>query len=99
MGFIVFVICSPILIPLLIILFVLGLKGDEWFNHQKPHQKRYYYDEYDDDFDDYYRTSSIQGTKHYESDSSNPELYGGLPYNDGEIFIADNEDMIDQMDF
>ena len=23
----------------------------------------------------------------------------GLPYGDGEIFIVDNEDMIDQMDF
>ena len=31
--------------------------------------------------------------------SSDNELYGGLPYGDGEIFIVDNEDMIDQMDF
>ena len=38
-------------------------------------------------------------TEHYESSSSDSGLYGGLPYGDGEIFIVDNEDMIDQMDF
>jgi|GEM_PF-6736554 len=31
--------------------------------------------------------------------SSDSGLYGGLPYGDGEIFIVDNVDMIDQMDF
>ena len=26
-------------------------------------------------------------------------IYGGLPYGDGELFLVDNEDLIDQMDF
>lgn len=109
MGFIVLVMCSPILIPLIIVAFILGLKGDEWFNHQSPHQRRMYcydeidardidedcYDEYVDDFSHSY----IDETEHYESSSSDRGLYGGLPYGDGEIFIVDNEDMIDQMDF
>ena len=39
MGLVVLVACAPVLIPLLIILFVLGFKGDEWFNHAPPHNK------------------------------------------------------------
>ena len=100
MGFIVLVLCSPILIPLIIVTLILGFKGDEWFNHQPPRQKRYYYyDEYDDDFDDDYRSFCIEETEHYDSGSSDSGLYGGLPYGDGENFIVDNEDMIEQMDF
>lgn len=109
MGFIVLVMCSPILIPLIIVAFILGLKGDEWFNHQSSHQRRmYYYDEIDardidedcyDEYVDDFSHSYIDETEHYESSSSDRGLYGGLPYGDGEIFIVDNEDMIDQMDF
>lgn len=109
MGLIVLFITAPIWIPAVIILLVLGLKVDEWFNHQPPHQRRMYcydeidtrdidedcYDEYVDDFSHSY----IDETEHYESSSSDSGLYGGLPYGDGEIFIVDNEDMIDQMDF
>ncbi len=64
MGLIVLFITAPIWIPAVIILLVLGLKVDEWFNHQPPHQRRMYcydeidardidedcYDEYVDDF-------------------------------------------------
>lgn len=35
----------------------------------------------------------------YDSGSSDSPLYGGLPYGDGELFIVDHEDLIDQMDF
>ena len=48
MGLIVLFITAPVWIPAVIILLVLGLKVDEWFNHQPPHQRRmYYYDEID----------------------------------------------------
>ena len=107
MGAIVLFITAPVWIPCVIILLVLGLKGDEWFNHQPPRKRRvYYYDEIDardldDDMLDYYGVEKND----YVSDgsdsiaSSDSGLYGGLPYGDGEIFIVDNEDMIDQMDF
>ena len=107
MGFVVLVMCSPILIPLVIIMFILGLKGDEWFNHQPPRKRRvYYYDEIDekdldDDMLEYYGVEKNDFISDSSDciDSSDSELYGGLPYGDGEIFIVDNEDMIDQMDF
>ena len=103
MGFIVLVLCSPVLIPLLITAFVLGLKGDEWFNHKPSRQKRcYYYDEiddYDDDYDDDYSPTRFDEAEDYESSSYDSLLYGGLPYGDGELFIVDHEDLIDQMDF
>ena len=95
MGFIVLVLCSPVLIPLIIIAFVLGLKGDEWFNHQPSRQKRcYYYDEIDD-----YGSAHFDDAASYDSGSSDSPLYGGLPYVDGELFLVDNEDLIDQIDF
>ena len=31
-------------------MFILGMKGDEWFNHSKSSQGRRYY--YNDDYDD-----------------------------------------------
>ena len=103
MGFIVLVLCSPVLIPLIIIALVLGLKGDEWFNHKPSRQKRcYYYDEiddYDDDYDDDYSPTRFDEAEDYESGSYDSLLYGGLPYGDGELFIVDYEDLIDQMDF
>lgn len=107
MGAIVLFITAPVWIPAVIILLVLGLKGDEWFNHQPPRKRRiYYYDEIDardldDDVLEYYGLGKEAFvTDSSESfDSSDTELYGGLPYGDGEIFIVDNEDMIDQMDF
>ena len=107
MGAIVLFITAPVWIPAVIILLVLGLKGDEWFNHQLPRKRRvYYYDEIDardldDDMLEYYGVEK----EDFVSDgsdsivSSDSGLYGGLPYGDGEIFIVDNEDMIDQMDF
>lgn len=99
MGLIVLVLCSPVLIPLLIIAIVLGLKGDEWFNHQPPRQKRcYYYDEIDD-YDEDYSPDRFDEAEDYESGSYDSPLYGGFPYGDGELFLADNEDLIDQMDF
>ena len=101
MGAIVLFITAPIWIPAVIVLIVLGLKGDEWFNHQPPHKSRvYYYDEYDArDLEDDFRASYREEKDFYESNHSESELYGGLPYEDGEIFIVDNEDMINQMDF
>ena len=42
MGFVVLVMCSPILIPLIIILLIFGLKGDEWFGHGDPRRKGQY---------------------------------------------------------
>lgn len=100
MGFLVLVLCSPILIPLVIIMFILGLKGDEWFNHQSGKQRIYFYDEIDArDVDDDIRESYFVDNDYSTSDNYDSELYGGLPYGDGEIFIVDNEDMIDQMDF
>lgn len=98
MGFIVLVLCSPILIPMIIIALVLGLKGDEWFNHKPVRQRRYYYEEYDD-FDDDYASTRFDEADSYDSGSSDSTLYGGLPYGDGELFVVDNEDLIDQMDF
>lgn len=93
MGLVLFIIISPIILA-----FVLGLKGDEWFNHKPPRQKHYYYyDEYDDFDEDDYRPSHVE--EHHTSGSSDSGLYGGLPYGDGQIYIVDNEDMIDQMDF
>ena len=99
MGLLVLFISAPVLIPLLIIAFVLGLKGDEWFNHQPPRQKRsYYYDEIDD-YDDDCSPTRFDDAASYDSGSSDSPLYGGLPYGDGELFLVDNEDLIDQMDF
>lgn len=99
MGFIVLVLCSPVLIPLIIIALVLGLKGDEWFNHKPSRQKRcYYYDEIDD-YDDDYSPTRFDEAEDYESGSYDSLLYGGLPYGDGELFIVDYEDLIDQMDY
>ncbi|MDY3722111.1 MAG: hypothetical protein SOZ96_05895 [Treponema sp.] len=99
MGFIVLVLCSPVLIPLIIIALVLGLKGDEWFNHKPSRQKScYYYDEIDDyDYD--FGSAHFDDAASYDSGSSDSPLYGGLPYGDGELFIVDHEDLIDQMDF
>ena len=104
MGFVVLVLCSPVLIPLIIIAIVLGLKGDEWFNHNPLRQKRcYYYDEINDydDYDDYddYTFDRFEDAESYYSGSSDSTLYGGLPYGDGKLFVVDNEDLIDQMDF
>ena len=62
MGLVVLVICAPVLIPLLIILFVLGFKGDEWFNHAPPHSKGrdvYLYNE-DGEIVDMYRDKTGQ---------------------------------------
>ncbi|WP_027728633.1 hypothetical protein [Treponema sp. C6A8] len=80
-----------ILILIIAGIFTLGAKGDEWFNHG-----RCYFDvidEYEECEPDY--SSSCA----YDSGSSDSELYGGLPYGDGQIYIVDNEDLIDQMDF
>ena len=75
MGLIVLFITAPVWIPAVIILLVLGLKGDEWFNHQPPHQRRmYYYDEIDtrdidedcyDEYVDDFSHSYIDKTEHY----------------------------------
>ena len=62
MGLVVLVICAPVLIPLLIILFVLGFKGDEWFNHAPPHRTGrdvYLYNE-DGEIVDMYRDKTGQ---------------------------------------
>lgn len=83
---------------------VLGLKGDEWFNHAPTRGKSRYIDIVDeaDYFDFYADAPDFSDIAHdgYDDDGGysdyGDELYGGLPYGDGEIFLTDGEDYMDE---
>ena len=98
MGLIVLFMSAPVLLPLIIIAMVLGLKGDEWFNHAPPRGSRHYIDIIDEaDFSDLYADDSdFSDIVHEDYSDYGDELYGGLPYDDGEIFLVDGEDYMDE---
>ena len=98
MGLIVLFMSAPVLLPLIIIAMVLGLKGDEWFNHAPPRGKSRYIDIVDEaDFSDLYADDSdFSDIVHEDYSDYGDELYGGLPYDDGEIFLVDGEDYMDE---
>ena len=104
MGLIVLFMSAPVLLPLIIIAMVLGLKGDEWFNHAPPRRNRHYIDIIDEgDYSGLYADDSdFSDIVHedYNDDGGysdyGDELYGGLPYGDGEIFLVDGEDYMDE---
>ena len=96
MGLVVLVICAPVLIPLIIIMFILALKGDEWFNHSKPSKGRhyYYYDDYDDkECDSFSRNYHEPEVK---SSSDDGMFYGGIPMGDSTLYLTDDDDICDE---
>ena len=96
MGLVVLVACAPFLIPLLIIMFILGMKGYEWFNHSKSSQgRRYYYnDDYDDD--DFDSFSNYHDEPESQSSSDNGMFYGGIPMGDSTLYLTDDDDICDE---
>ena len=93
MGLVVLVACAPVLIPLIIIMFVLGIKGDEWFNHGKTyHSSSYYYDD-DDDFDSF---SNYHEEPEVQSSLDDGMFYGGIPMGDSTLYLTDDDDICDE---
>ena len=95
MGFVVLVMCSPILIPLVIILLVLGLKGDEWFGHGDPRRKgQYVYihneeGEIVDIFKD--KAGTVEPTICFDDDDNDDEDLFDEDYDDDD-WLDDEED-------
>ena len=98
MGLIVLFFSAPVLLPLIIIAMVLGLKGNEWFNHAPPRGNRRYIDIVDEaDYSGFYADEiEFSDIVHEDYSDYGDELYGGLPYGDGDIFLTDGEDYMDE---
>ena len=66
-----------ILILIITLMFIFGIKGDEWFNQGKPsHHTHYYYDDDDDDFDSF---NNYHNESESQSSPDNEMFYGGIP--------------------
>lgn len=96
MGLVVLVACAPVLIPLLIILFVLGMKGDEWFNHERPSSQKVDYNLYDDEGNDLDSFSRNYDLDEYQNNSDDGMLYGGIPMGDSTLYLTDDDDICDE---
>ena len=89
MGFIVFVFTL-----LIVLMFVFGIKGDEWFNHTKrpSHRTRYYYDD-DEDFE----SPKIFNDEMETQSSPDEEMfYGGIPMGVSTLYLTDDDDICDE---
>lgn len=79
-----------ILTLIIIIMFVFGIKGDEWFNQGKTyHRASYYYDD-DDDFDSF---SNYHEEPEVQSCSDDGMFYGGIPMGDSTLYLTDDDDI------
>ena len=82
-----------ILTLIIILMFVFGIKGDEWFKQGKTyHRASYYYDD-DDDFDSF---SNYHEEPESQSSSDNEMFYGGIPMGDSTLYLTDDDDICDE---
>ena len=83
-----------ILILIVTLMFIFGIKGDEWFNQGKPsHHTHYYYDvDEDEDFDSF---SNYQDEPESHGSPDN-EMFYGIPMGDSTVYLTDDDDICDE---
>ena len=87
MGIILFI--GFCLITLIVVCAIIGANGASKTYHGTS---RFYYDE-DDEDDSFGRGSFSSGES---ADDDDGELYGGIPFGDGKIYMTDDDDFIDE---
>ncbi len=86
MGFLVFLLFFSITM-----IIVLGFNGDQWFPSKYP--ASFYDDEdWDDDDDESDTFNSNAQQEKPKAAPKEPMLYGGIPYQDGQLFFEDDGD-------
>lgn len=90
MGLVVLVISL-----IIILMFIFGIKGDEWFNQGKPPYRTHYYydDDEDDDFDSF---NNYHNESESQSSPDNEMFYGGIPMGDSTLYLTDDDDICDE---
>ncbi len=87
MGLVVLVISL-----IIILMFIFGIKGDEWFNQGKPsHHTHYYYD--DDEDDEFDSFNNYPDELESQSSPDNEMFYGGIPMGDSTLYLTDDDDI------
>ncbi len=84
-----------ILILIITLMFIFGIKGDEWFNQGKPsHHTHYYYD--DDEDEDFDSFNNYHDESESHSSPDNEMFYGGIPMGDSTMYLTDDDDICDE---